>query len=859
MPALPQLVKDIFPGLVGSSPEGLTVFNDKLYFSARRSGTHELWVTDGTDVGTQLVKDINPGVGSSYPKGFFVFNGRLFFTADDGSTGEELWVTDGTAAGTQLFKDIRPGTGSSLDFIYYPPNFTVFNGRLFFTANDGINGRELWVTDGTTAGTQLFKDISPGIIGSTPTGMTVFNGNLIFAAEDRISYRELWISDGTAAGTQLLKDIANNFSSYPGNFTIFDNRLFFTADDFDNNGRELWVTDGTAAGTQLFKDINPGGYDSSPQSLTVVNDKLFFNASDGYGYDVWVSDGTAAGTLLTKNIYTSPSRRTPQSLTAFNGKLFFTIGDHVYGSNGIEVWFSDGTAAGTQLLKKIAPRDSSGSSPTELAVFNGKLFISAGRELWESDGTTAGTQQLPDIFSRYALVGPKDFTILGDQLLFTATTFTSGSRTGTGTELWKIDATTPSLTIAIVQESTIKSDACIEGTPETDSLSGDRPSKSIDDCIDGLAGNDTLNGLTGDDKLDGGEGNDILNGGIGNDTLLGGGGNDTLIGGGGNDRLVGYSSFLSNNESDTLTGGAGSDTFVLGEGVPSYYDGFVPVTSKQIDQLMPNANLSIIQKYLQPLNDAMQEFQINTPLRQRAFLAQVAVETGEFGGALNRKVRSTEGVSEIISNAQANKNYANRYGNGSIKSGDGSKYKGKGLLHLTFKHNYRDAGKALGLENVLVENVLVKNLLVEKPSLVASDPVLAARTAAWFFASRKRKGKTSLDYADEGVKGFENVCKTVNGGLNGFDQRKKFYSRSQKLIDVNSGISNDNDYGIITDFVLFEDKIQLGGSKSQYLLKPSSTGTAIVASNKNGFNEVTGVVQGISQGLSLDSPYFIFG
>jgi ELWxxDGT repeat protein len=455
MAAFPELVRDIVPGLQGSFPDNLTVFNDKLYFSAFTSSSgQELWVSDGTAAGTQLVKDINPvsvgsfGVGSSSPRDFFVFNGKLFFTADDGSTGQELWSSDGTTAGTQLVKDIRPGLGSSTESPFYSPaDFAVFNGRLFFSANDGSTGRELWSTDGTTAGTQLFKDILPGINGSNPTGMTVFNGKLFFAAIDPIAGYELWSSDGTAAGTQLLKDIfpRGGFGSSPANFTVFDNKLFFTANDFDNTGDELWVTDGTTAGTRLFKDINPGGFGSSPQSLTVVNGKLFFNAQDANGYEVWVTDGTAAGTQLTKNIYTGPSAYSPRSLTAFNGKLFFVAEDATSGS---EVWFSDGTAAGTQLLKDIAP-GTFGSSPTALAIFDGKLFITIARgDLWESDGTTAGTQLLADIFFSESTSRPQNFTVLGNQLLFSAGTLNSGSRVGTGVELWKIAATTPSLTIA---------------------------------------------------------------------------------------------------------------------------------------------------------------------------------------------------------------------------------------------------------------------------------------------------------------------------------------------------------------------------------------------------------------------------
>jgi ELWxxDGT repeat protein len=312
MVALPQLVKDIVPGLSGSNPGNLAVFNDKVFFSAFTSANgQELWVTDGTEAGTQLVKDINPGrdgsfgAGSSSLKDYFVFNGKLFFTADNGTTGQELWVTDGTTAGTQLVKDIRPGTASSTESPSYSPlEFTIFNDRLFFSANDGTTGRELWSTDGTTAGTQLFKDIIPGFNRSNPTGLTVFNGKLFFAAFDPIAGYELWSSDGTAAGTQLLKDIfvRGGFGSSPANFTVFGSRLFFTADDFDTTGTELWVTDGTTAGTQLFKDIEPGGFGSSPQDLTVVNDKLFFTAYDGINSrEVWVTDGTAAGTQLTKD------------------------------------------------------------------------------------------------------------------------------------------------------------------------------------------------------------------------------------------------------------------------------------------------------------------------------------------------------------------------------------------------------------------------------------------------------------------------------------------------------------------------------------------------------------------------------
>jgi len=80
----------------------------------------------------------------------------MFLPADDGMNGFELWVTDGTPDGTVLLLDINPGSESS-----WPQNFAVVGDRLFFDADDGTHDRELWVTDGTPEGTVLVKDICP--------------------------------------------------------------------------------------------------------------------------------------------------------------------------------------------------------------------------------------------------------------------------------------------------------------------------------------------------------------------------------------------------------------------------------------------------------------------------------------------------------------------------------------------------------------------------------------------------------------------------------------------------------------------------------------------------------------------------
>ena len=242
----------------------------------------------------------NYSANRSSPGNLTELGDKLYFTADDGENGKELWISDGTAEGTQLLKDINPNTISNYyDFAFgsYAEDFTKLNDKLYFSADDGENGRELWVTDGTAEGTQLLKDIYPsnseyGSLNSAPDNLIEFNDKLYFSANDGENGRELWVSDGTAEGTQMLLDIYPGYdygyvnSSSPGEFVEFDGKLYFAADDGEN-GRELWVSDGTAEGTQLAANIDlridTFGNDlgSFPKYLTAVDDELLFSANNG--------------------------------------------------------------------------------------------------------------------------------------------------------------------------------------------------------------------------------------------------------------------------------------------------------------------------------------------------------------------------------------------------------------------------------------------------------------------------------------------------------------------------------------------------------------------------------------------------
>jgi ELWxxDGT repeat protein len=257
----------------GSDPKNLISFNNKLYFSANNGvDGRELWVSDGTESGTQLVKDIALG-NNANPGSLTVLGDKLFFSANANNDVEgndiELFVTDGTESGTQLVKNIAVGGSAAVR------NLIVFNNKLYFSANNRVNGEELWVSDGTESGTQLVKDIAGSVSGynqsSQPENLTVAGNKLYFSADNRVNGRELWVSDGTAGGTQLVKDIASNSSgSYPSSLTEFNGKLYFSANN-NVNGDELWVSNGTADGTQLLKDINPNGSSYATMELMAVN------------------------------------------------------------------------------------------------------------------------------------------------------------------------------------------------------------------------------------------------------------------------------------------------------------------------------------------------------------------------------------------------------------------------------------------------------------------------------------------------------------------------------------------------------------------------------------------------------------
>jgi len=396
----------------------------------------EPWTTDGSASGTRLLLDLAPGYSASSPDHFRRLGTSVLFTAETPALGNELWATDGTRAGTRLIADLRPGRDSS-----YPEPLGVWGGILYFSADDGVHGRELWRSDGTAAGTWLVEDIRPGPEGSFDCGghgssgcsrrAGVHGGRLFFMADDGVHGAELWRSNGTAQGTYLVSEIVEGpAGGWPTEFREAAGLLFFTAQDPDHGG-ELWATDGSAESTRLVRDIRPGPHDSWPQPIGAIPGRLLFSATDAaHGTELWKSDGTEAGTKLVEDIWPGEASSSPRAGARLGDRLVFSA----LRPGGFNPWITDGSSAGT---KRLADDITAvGIERLGDAVVFGGCCLGGEVGLWRTDGTREGTVPLATLpsgafeydFGGYAQAGTgwifvfswdDDFRFCTDELWFT--------------------------------------------------------------------------------------------------------------------------------------------------------------------------------------------------------------------------------------------------------------------------------------------------------------------------------------------------------------------------------------------------------------------------------------------------------
>jgi len=399
-----------FPDSSGVS--GLAPLDSELLFLVSHfdgsSSSIVLWSTRGTaeTTGPKLALE-TASTPSSLTSLGSLGGGRAVFLAgeddEDPTVSTQVWVTDGTAAGTRPLA-VPPGIvpDSRAEF------FTTGDGRaLFFRDSPFTN---LWITDGTEAGTHAVQGSWETAFSSGPLEQAALAGKLVFSADPSDGPTSLFVSDGTAAGTERLSEKA----LYAFSFFPFGGRLLFSTST-SLLPRYLWATDGTPDGTTVISR------QTGLSNPALLGGQILFAGGSGSDTELWKADSLARSFNLVKDIdpfvveIIHHQCEFESSFPVFggvvNGRQLFAAND---GRTGRELWASDGTAAGTVQVRDINPGRAPGTSP-----------LCPDPPLGPHRHDTGLSSD------------PQDFVLLGSVALFTAD---DGNR---GRELWISNGTFP--------------------------------------------------------------------------------------------------------------------------------------------------------------------------------------------------------------------------------------------------------------------------------------------------------------------------------------------------------------------------------------------------------------------------------
>jgi ELWxxDGT repeat protein len=377
-----------------------------------------------------LLRDINTDEPrNSTPSELAKMGNFVYFSATDGLHGRELWKTDGTEAGTEMVQDINFGTDDS-----EPQGFCNVNGTVFFTATTPQRGRELWKTDGTPAGTALVTDLIAGAVGSEPQNLTSCNGKLFFTA-DLPEGVKLFVSDGTAAGTaQIIPPGLNLFA--PRNLLSADGKLFFTASQ-GILGEELWQTDGTAAGTIMVRNLNPADFlGSHPKHLCTDGLNLYFSADDGsaFGRQLWRYNFNTQAMFRRTSIQLQGGNSFGQIIWHPNNVVFFTAASLVPGP-GYELWRLDSA------VPNGATKINGTSQVGNLKVLGTKVCFTQKLEAGPKLSSAGTSGNLSTLLKTFSLIPGEEYPSLEGFVVANGKLFFTAATADKGRELWKTDGT----------------------------------------------------------------------------------------------------------------------------------------------------------------------------------------------------------------------------------------------------------------------------------------------------------------------------------------------------------------------------------------------------------------------------------
>lgn len=359
-----------------------------------------------------IVKDINPA-GDSSPRNLYSFNGKIYFDANDGSNGFELWTSDGTEAGTFLVKDINPNGTSA------PGNWFEYNNTLYFSANSG-GGSVLHKTDGTESGTLATGDT--GLFGPILVGTEIY-------AVNSTDTNNLWkfTGEGTAAAVApaAINALGFNLIELNGKLLIVGTVPGTTV------GRELYEYDPSTNNFTLIKDIDDATTNSGAQNFTSTGNKVYFRTGTNA---LWETDGTNSGTQEI-SVVTDAGIGGILELFAWDGKVFFE-GDT--GASNDQLWVynpSDNTVTNVSNITGGTGTGANNHDPSDFAPLGDFLYY-AGEIADDTRQWLFRTNGVNSVRIDDAIFDIDDLVVLNDELYF------EGDDGTTGNELYKANQTT---------------------------------------------------------------------------------------------------------------------------------------------------------------------------------------------------------------------------------------------------------------------------------------------------------------------------------------------------------------------------------------------------------------------------------
>ena len=407
-----SLVKNIKTTDVGGShnsyPDWLTVFDDKVFFTASDDNLqNELWSTDGTEAGTILISDI-AGLFSGNPRELTADRYALTYSAFTTANGRELWYTTQSPHFTDSYGDLVPGSSSS-----EPKNITNWYHAPIFSAKDSDGLRYLWRSDIN------IEKVSPNHILPRESLITEFKGDIYFIANYLDEGDALWKYDG-----ESFTEIFDYFPDTSENTAFREikqsgNLLYFTASSFTQDG--LFSTDGTPENTvQINSNESNGLSFRGADNLIDVNGTLYFAASTNNVKDIWRVDDNLMEALIVDPSNKERGINRADHLTLVNNKIFFE-GTYSFDS---ELWQYDIIENTTNIVADInLTGDSMTRIDNTLTPYNDQLLFTArdeehGEELWITDGQESGTYRITDLMEGSADSDIDQITVLGDKVIF---------------------------------------------------------------------------------------------------------------------------------------------------------------------------------------------------------------------------------------------------------------------------------------------------------------------------------------------------------------------------------------------------------------------------------------------------------